>query len=86
VKANLEILKEIYDWGYSNNQNTQNSDILMEIDSLFKTFNINHANEIAHTGFLKAVINSNFNNQSQQIEVMHMMGKQKLIPAVQPPL
>ncbi len=32
----------------------------MEIDSLFKTFNINHANEIAHTGFLKAVINSNF--------------------------
>ena len=34
----------------------------MEIDSLFKTFNIGHANEIAHSGFLKAAINSNFTN------------------------
>jgi len=46
VKANIEILREIYDWSYQNNQGNANSDIIMEIDGLFKTFNINHPQEI----------------------------------------
>lgn len=46
VKAILEVLKEIYDWAAMNHQIADPTEVIMEIDGLFKSFNINNANDI----------------------------------------
>lgn len=61
VKANLEVLKEMYERASSSSQmnGPQAShfhEMTMEIDSLFKMFAINNLNEIQHTGFLNAFL------------------------------
>ena len=55
VKANLEIIKEIYESCGPNSNVNPNNDILMEIDSLFKTLGLN-VQDVQHQGFLKALV------------------------------
>jgi hypothetical protein len=81
VKANLEILKEIYEYCQVNNANGSQNDILFEIDGLFKVLGFSVL-DMHHQGFLKAAIHQQFTTQAQQVEVMHMNSKQKIIPAV----
>lgn len=87
VKANLEILRELYDWSSSNNtQNYQHHDVILEIDGLFKSFGGVIVTDVKHTGFLHASVTRSFANPTQQSEFMHMLNKPKIIPAVQVPL
>ena len=65
IKANLEILREIYDYAFANNINNSQTEILMEIDTLFKSFGINNINEITHCGFLKASQTQQYQTSSQ---------------------
>jgi CCR4-NOT transcription complex subunit 1 CAF1-binding domain len=85
IKAILDILREIYEYAAQNNQNNQNLDIMHEIESLFRIFSVN-THHTDTQGFLKAAVYQSFQTQCQQIEVSHMMNKDKIIPAVQPPV
>jgi CCR4-NOT transcription complex subunit 1 len=53
IKANLEILREIYDYGLNQNLINQAGEIQMEIDTLFRSLGLS-LTEINHSGFLKA--------------------------------
>lgn len=54
IKANLEILREIYDLSYQNNMDGTKSEILLEIDSMCKCMMLNSITEVKEQGFLKA--------------------------------
>jgi hypothetical protein len=65
------------------NTTMQFNDVILEIDSLFKTLSFNPTHLESNHHFLKAALYQNYQSHSQQYEVMHMMNKSKIIPAVQ---
>lgn len=55
VHAILSILREIYDFSATKNINNSQSEILQEIEILFKALGINNLNEVLPNGFIKAL-------------------------------
>jgi hypothetical protein len=81
VKANLEIMKEIYEIALrSAAQDPTFHDITLEVESLFTAFGINNINEIQHTGFLSSYLSNKPNTPAQYMELSHMLSKPKIIP------
>lgn len=54
ISAIMSILREIYDLTQLNNINNSQTEILFEIDTLFKALGISSINEIIPNGILKA--------------------------------
>jgi len=64
VRANLEILKEISEQCGQPTQSNPRNDVILEIESLFKHFGLNIA-EQQHQGLLKALQTQNYASISQ---------------------
>jgi CCR4-NOT transcription complex subunit 1 len=64
VKANLEILKEISEKCGQPTQSNPRTDVILEIESLFKHFGLNIADQ-QHQGFLNALQTQNYSSLSQ---------------------
>lgn len=65
IKANLEVLREIHDWAFANNQEGNQDEILFEINSLCRSLGLNTITEIKDSGFLKAIFTKSFINPLQ---------------------
>lgn len=90
VNTLLQILREIYDLSQLPNQtqNKQhNSENIMEIDSLFKSLNIQNFNEIKAHGILQNLLNpNNFCDPAVIQELNYIYKKKKVVlpPQAQP--
>lgn len=80
INANLQILREIFDYSISTNANGANVETIYEIEALVKHLKINTISDIPHKNFFQALTTNTFISSSQQIEVQHLKTKTSLIP------
>lgn len=82
VRANLEILKEISEQCGQPTPANPRTEVIMEIESLFKHFGLNIA-EQQHQGFLMALQTQKYTSLSQQVELRHLTTKPRIVPLYQ---